>query len=442
MESVMASEVIMPQLGESVVEGTVTKWLKAEGDSVTEFEALLEVNTDKVDTEIPSPSAGTLLRVYVAEGQTVKAGTLLAMIGEVGEAVPDSPPAEPEPMSTAQPEEMKVTVVPAQPQEAPTVGRSKALGFISPVVARMAGQHNVDLAKVQGTGRAGRITKKDVLAYLEAGPTPSTLEPWEEPALGELFRPTEEVFGTKQKPTPAESGLIPGSVVPHTPVRRSIAEHMLRSKQESPHVSTIMEVDLSRLVAHRQANKAVYARDGANLTFTAYFLVASALALKAVPQVNASWSAEGVILHEAVNIGVAVSLGPDGLIVPVIKGADQLSLLAMASGLNDIAMRARDRKLTPDEVQGGTFTLTNHGISGSLFATPIINQPQAAILGVGAIQKRVVALQVPDPAGGSMDAFGIRPMAYLTLTFDHRMLDGAIADGFLGTIVKTLEDWS
>ncbi len=438
----MANEVIMPQLGESVVEGTVTKWLKVEGEDVSEFEALLEVNTDKVDTEIPSPSAGKLLRVYVEEGQTVKAGTLLAMIGEAGEQVPETPPeaftsADADVETALDVSQATAPATTAQP------GRSKDLGFISPVVARIAGEHNVDLRQVKGTGRGGRITKKDVLAYLESGPAGSGgLAPWEEPALGELFRPTEEVFGAKARTTQVEAGPKPGSVIPHTPVRRSIAEHMVRSKQVSPHVSTIMEADLSRIVAHRQVNRAVFARDGVNLTFTAYFLAASVQALKAVPQVNASWSDEGVILHEAVNIGVAVSLGADGLIVPVIKTADQLSLLALAGELNDLAARARDRKLEPDEVQGGTFTITNHGVSGSLFATPIISQPQAAILGVGAIQKRVVAIQVPDPAGGSADAFAIRPMVYLTLTFDHRMLDGAIADAFLGTIVKTLENWA
>jgi 2-oxoglutarate dehydrogenase E2 component (dihydrolipoamide succinyltransferase) len=439
----MASEVIMPQLGESVVEGTVTKWLKVEGDTVAEFEALLEINTDKVDTEIPSPSSGTLLRVYVNEGQTVNAGTLLAMIGEAGEDVPEAAPVQP-----AVAEIAKSEATPAMPllkhtseRTSPKPGQRKDLGFISPVVARIAAKHSVNLGQVQGTGRGGRITKKDILAYIEAGPPPA-IEPWEEPALGELFRPTEEVFGTKQKSIPATDGIRPGSVIPHTPVRRSIAEHMVRSKQVSPHVSTIMEADLSRIVAHRQANKAVFSRDGVNLTFTAYFLAASVQALKAVPQVNASWSDEGVILHEAVNIGVAVSLGTDGLIVPVIKTADQLSLLALATKLNDLAMRARGRKLEPDEVQGGTFTLTNHGVTGSLFATPIISQPQAAILGVGAIQKRVIAIEVPDPAGGSIDAFAIRPMVYLTLTFDHRMLDGAVADAFLGTIVKTLENWT
>jgi 2-oxoglutarate dehydrogenase E2 component (dihydrolipoamide succinyltransferase) len=203
-----------------------------------------------------------------------------------------------------------------------------------------------------------------------------------------------------------------------------------------------MEADLSRVVAHRKAHQAQFMRDGVKLTYTVYFLAAAVQALKAVPQVNASWSDEGIILHQDVNVGVAVSLGDEGLIVPVIRGADQLSLLALARMLNDLAERARQRQLKPEEVQGGTFTITNHGVSGSLFATPIISQPQAAILGVGAMQKRVIAMEVADPVGGVMDAFAIRPMVYLTLTFDHRLLDGSVGDTFLGTIVKTLENWA
>ena len=438
----MASEVIMPQLGESVVEGTVTKWLKKDGDQVAEYEALLEINTDKVDTEIPSPASGVILRVYVGEGETVKAGTILAMIGEAGESVPESQtttpqPTEPEPaMAMGQTDESSGPIA--------VSGPSRDLGFISPVVARIASEHGIDLQQVKGSGRGGRITKKDALAYVEAGPKAGAqgAAPWEQPALGELFRPTEEVFGSFNETALAAEGLQPGSVIPHTPVRRSIADHMVRSKQISPHVSTVMEADLSRVVAHRQANKAVFNRDGVNLTFTIYFLAATVQALKNVPQVNASWSEEGVILHKDINIGVAVSLGAEGLIVPVIKQADQRSLLALATALNDLAGRARGRKLKPDEVQGGTFTITNHGVSGSLFATPIISQPQAAILGVGAIQKRVVVLEVPDPVGGVLDAFAVRPMVYLSLTFDHRMLDGAVADAFLGTIVQTLENWA
>jgi 2-oxoglutarate dehydrogenase E2 component (dihydrolipoamide succinyltransferase) len=221
-------------------------------------------------------------------------------------------------------------------------------------------------------------------------------------------------------------------------VRRAIAEHMVLSKRTSPHVTTVMEADLSRIVAHRETNKAAFSRDGANLTFTAYFISAAVAALKFFPMVNSSWSDDGILLHPRVNIGMATSLGEDGLIVPVIKNADTLSLLGLAQTINDLASRARARKLQPDEVKGGTFTITNHGISGSLFATPIINQPQCGILGVGAIQKRVVVVS----EGGHGDSIAIRPMAYLGLTFDHRILDGATADYFLAKVVESLEKWS
>ena len=424
----MSTQVIMPQLGESVVEGTVSKWLKAEGQTVAEFEPLLEINTDKVDTEIPSPASGVLLKVLVAEGQTVQAGTLLGMIGAAGEAVPATMPAAPAHAPRA---------APAQAPAAPAVAASLPstpgdLGFISPVVAKIAAEHNVDLTRVPGTGAGGRITKKDVLAHvrgLPGRPAPA----WEQPASGELFRPTEEVFGTK----PGSGAPAPGQVVAHDSVRRQIAEHMVRSRRTSPHVTTVMEADLSRVVAHRQAHKEIFARDGVDLTFSAYFVAASVAALKAVPWVNASWSDDGILLHRQVNVGVAVSLGEQGLIVPVIKDADQKSLLALAAAINDLAARARGKQLKPDDVQGGTFTITNHGVSGSLFATPIINQPQAAILGVGAIQKRVVVVESP-----AADAFAIRPMVYLTLTLDHRMLDGAVGDRFLATVVDRLEKWS
>jgi 2-oxoisovalerate dehydrogenase E2 component (dihydrolipoyl transacylase) len=418
----MATQVIMPQLGESVVEGTVSKWLKAEGETIREFEPLLEVNTDKVDTEIPSPGEGVLLSILVGEGETVQAGTVLAMIGEAGEAVPASAP----PTTRRQPAPSVAAPVEASPAAPPS---RPDLGFISPVVAKIATEHRVDLAQVRGTGAGGRITKKDVLAYVEAGG--GQRPAWETPASGELFRPTEEVFGS-----PA-TGVTPGQVIPHDSVRRQIAEHMVRSRRTSPHVTTVMEADLSRVVAHRQAHKDLYARDGVDLTFSAYFVVAAVAALKAVPWVNASWSDEGIVLHRPVHVGMAVSLGEQGLIVPVIKDADQKSLLAVAAAIKDLAARARARKLKPDEVQGGTFTITNHGVSGSLFATPIINQPQAGILGVGKIQKRVVVVETPGA-----DAFAIRPMVYLTLTFDHRMLDGAVADRFLAHAVQTLETWA
>lgn len=434
----MATEVIMPQLGESVVEGTVTKWLVEEGDQIEEFDALLEVNTDKVDTEVPSPASGVLLKIFVPEGKTVQAGTLLAAIGEQGESPPEVPESEtsvveaeadPAPAPTAQ----------TQTQQPVSAGRSVDLGFISPVVARIAVEHDVDLRQVPGSGRGGRITKKDMLVFLESGAPETIAAPWESPGSGELFRPTEELY----KPTgQVEMSGQPGEVIAHTPVRKSIAQHMVSSKETSPHVTTVMEADLSRVVKHRELNKAQFERDGVKLTYTAYFATATVKALKEVPIANSSWGVDGVHLHRQVNLGIAVSLGGDGLIVPVIKGADQLSLLALARTINDLALRARDRKLEPDEVQDGTFTITNHGVAGSLFATPIINQPQAAILGVGAIQKRVVAVEMRSPTGDVEDGFAIRSMLYLSLTFDHRILDGAAADHFLAKIVQSLETWS
>lgn len=442
----MPTKVIMPQLGESVVEGTITKWLKAEGEPVSEFDPLLEINTDKVDTEVPSPAGGTLLKVYVPEGQTVRAGTLLAMVGKPGEAIPAeaaAPSAAAE--ALAEPAEPKPVVT----IESKTGGRpAREMGFISPVVARIAAEHDIDLGQVTGTGQGGRVTKKDVLAFVEKR-APAPVAPWDTPSLGELFRPTEEVFGAKSKPAAAsaapaqaEAPATPGSILPLSMVRKAIADHMVRSRHTSPHVTTVMEVDLSRVVAHRLANKDAYARDGVNLTFTTYFVAASVAGLKAVPLANASWTDEGIRLHRQVNIGVAVSMGEQGLIVPVIKDADQKSLLGLARAVNDLSGRARGHQLKPDEVQGGTFTITNHGVSGSLFATPIINQPQCAILGVGAIQKRVVVVEAPSPTGSAADVIAIRPMVYLTLTFDHRILDGAIADAFLGKVVSTLQAWA
>jgi 2-oxoglutarate dehydrogenase E2 component (dihydrolipoamide succinyltransferase) len=415
----------MPQLGESVVEGTVTKWLKREGETVQEFEPLLEVNTDKVDTEVPSPATGQVLRVYVPEGETVRAGTLLAMVGQPGEAVPEgSAPAAPSPAAQA----------PTAPK--PELRKEAGdLGFISPVVAKIAAEHGVDLGRLHGTGSGGRITKKDVLAFVEgrgAGAPAAGVAPWETPALGELFRPTEEVFGAKPG-QPAPSAPSGDTVIPIDAIRRSVAEHMVRSKHTSPHVTTVMEADLSRVVAHRQAHREAFARDRVDLTFTPYFLAAAVAALKAFPLVNSSWGEGGIVVHRGVHLGVAVSLGEKGLIVPVIRDADRKSLLQLGAEVNDLGARARNRQLKPEEVQGGTFTITNHGVSGSLFATPIINQPQCAILGVGAIQKRAVVVQ---------DAIAIRPMVYVSLTFDHRILDGASADGFLAKVVEALQGWT
>jgi 2-oxoglutarate dehydrogenase E2 component (dihydrolipoamide succinyltransferase) len=430
----------MPQLGESVVEGTVLKWLKKEGEEIEEFEPILEINTDKVDTEVPSPASGKVLKIYVDEGQTVRAGSLLAIIGEEGEQIPEDAPGT-QPSAKAPTKPKRVEAAPVQSREE----REDGLGFISPVVARIAAEHDLDLRRINGTGRGGRITKKDVLAYVESLKEKPERSPWEEPATGELFRPSEEVFGPKvkaEKQDGAEPAHTPGSTIPIDIVRKTIAEHMVRSKKTSPHVSTVMEVDLSRVVEHRQVNKDRYAQDGVNLTFTTYFVAAAVAALKAWPIVNSTWGDEGIRIHKEINIGIAVSLQEKGLIVPVIKGADQQSLLGLSKSIGDLATRARERSLRPEDVQGGTFTITNHGVAGSLFATPIIHQPQAAILGVGKIQKRVVVIETGDVGPGGMDAIAIRPMAYLTLSFDHRILDGAIADAFLGEMVSRLEGWT
>jgi 2-oxoglutarate dehydrogenase E2 component (dihydrolipoamide succinyltransferase) len=296
------------------------------------------------------------------------------------------------------------------------------LGFISPVVAKIAGENQIDLSMVQGTGLNGRITKRDVLTALEKRKTAP--------------QPTTAPTMAPSSPKPV-SRVTPGQILPHSTVRRRIAEHMVMSKRTSAHVTTLMEADVSRVTAHRRANKTTFEEQGTRLTFTAYFVSATIAALKSFPLVNSTWTDEGLLLHSQINIGMATDLGEEGLIVPVIKNADELSLLGIARAVNDLANRARGKKLNPSDVQDATFSITNHGVSGSLLATPIINQPQCAILGIGAIEKRVVV--VPDESGN--DTIGIRPRVYLTLTFDHRILDGAAADHFLAKVVETLEGW-
>ena len=408
----MATKVLVPLLGEGVEEVTVTKWLKKEGDSVNELEPLLEVNTDKVDTEIPAPASGTVLKILAEEGVPAKVGAVLAFIGKPGESVDVSSGQVPSSkLPSMEKPVLKENVTPD------TSHMTRDFGFISPVVAKIAAEHGVNLQEVTGTGLNGRITKNDVLSYVEGRkskvesqkPQPATFQPVNiQPIAGD-------------------------QLIKHTVIRKQIADHMVMSKRTSPHVLTVMEADMSRVAKHRSVNKETFARDGVNLTFTAYFMMAIVAGLKAFPQVNSSWTDEGLLIHKAVNIGMATSLGEEGLIVPVIKGADNLSLLAMARTVNDLANRARSKKLQPDDVKGGTFTLTNHGISGSLFAFPVINQPQCGILGVGAMQKRVVVID---------DAIAIRPMVYLSFVFDHRILDGASADWFLAKVKETLENWA
>jgi 2-oxoglutarate dehydrogenase E2 component (dihydrolipoamide succinyltransferase) len=495
-------------MGEGVIEATVTRWLKKEGDQVKEYDPLVEVNTDKVDTEIPSPTKGTILKIVQAEGSTVPVNSILVWIGEPGEAIPinESPTpskaAAPKPVaekaaSVVQPlpaapgpkplpvAPMPRVAVPASTAQAATSGA----GAVSALAARVAAELGVNLAAVRGSGPGGRITKEDVQAHAQSGAArqtsvaapissaPVALPKYDGQNMASFLSPVvkqlakennldvSRIHGTGEggritkkdvetalangghatiplAPMPIQGAkpqfpasfpdAIPGTVMKLNPVRKAIAEHMVRSKHTSPHVTTIMEADMSAVSAHRAANKAAFAQQGVNLTFTAYFVAAIAAACEAYPIVNSSWSEEGVAIHGQINVGIATALEPDGLIVPVIKNAGGASLMEIARAVNDLSGRARAKQLKPEEVQGGTITLTNHGTSGSLFATPIINQPQCAILGTGAIQKRAVVIN---------DAIAIRPMVYLGLTFDHRILDGAVADYFLGTIKYTLENW-
>ncbi len=427
----MATPVKMPQLGESVHEGTIGKWLKQPGDRVEKYEPLLEVISDKVDTEVTATESGVLLSIEVPEGQTVPVGTVLAWIGEPGEQPGREDGDEPA-QAAAQPAE----TTPAQ-ERRERGARPKKPMRVSPVVARLAAEHDVDLSQVRGTGRGGRITKKDILAYIEARkkaaeakpeptPTPATPAPAPEPAQ-------------PAAPPPAPAVVLPGEgeLVPLTPMRKAIAEHMVRSKHTAPHVTSVFEADLSRIVAHRRRHKADYEREGLRLTFTAYFVEAVAQTLRKHPTVNSTFTDDGILVRKAINIGVAVATeGGQGLIVPVIRNADELNLKGIVRALNDITDRARGGRLVPDDVQGGTFTITNHGVGGSLFGTPIINQPQSAIMGIGKIQKRAVVIE-----HDGVDAIAIRPMVYVTITFDHRVLDGASADAFMVDVIAYIENY-
>ncbi len=408
--------VIMPRLGESLVEGTVARWFKARGESVTKLEPLLAISTDKIDTEVPAPATGILLEIRVAEGETVDAGTVLALIGAPGDVqapqgtVPAEQPTAPWQRAHSNAPAAPPPIVSPQSSERPA-GRL----YISPVVRRLMREHAVDLTAIEGTGLGGRITKRDVLAHIELAHLETGAG---EPASG------DEILHAL------------------TPMRRAIAQHMVKSVRTSPHVATIFEVDMTSVVRHREAHKAAMAARNINLTYTSYFVAAVAAALRSHPLVNSRYSEAGIVHARSVHVGVAVALA-DGLVVPVIRDADARSLEALAGALQDLAARARDGALTPDDLQGGTFTITNHGVGGSLIGTPIINQPQAAILGVGAIVKRpIVQSSATSLLPSADDVIAIRPMCYLTLSFDHRILDGATADAFLRSVKVGLERWS
>lgn len=438
----MTTELTMPQLGESVTEGTIGRWLKQPGEPVAKYEPLLEVITDKVDSEVPAPVAGTLLEILVPEGETVRVGTVIARLGSPADAVapaPSPPAAQPAPTEAGA---LPRAEVMAALSATPTPSAPAHNTFLSPVVARLIAEHGLDPARISGTGQGGRITKQDVLRFVAARDGATTSDPAQPATLVSAPMPPMAPPVAQAGPAmpasharPVERLALPedAELVPLSPMRRRIAEHMERSVRISPHVTTVMEVDLSRVMAHREAHRVRFEQQGVRLTVTPYVVQAVATALGKTSVFNGSFTAEGIVIHRRIHIGVAVALD-EGLLVPVVRDADEKNLLGLARAVGDLASRARTRRLQPDETQGGTFTITNHGVGGSLFATPIINQPQAAILGVGAVVKRPIVITQQG-----VDAIAIKPMAYLSLTFDHRIADGATADAFLLDIKRALE---
>ncbi|WP_214371336.1 2-oxoglutarate dehydrogenase, E2 component, dihydrolipoamide succinyltransferase [Pseudonocardia sp. H11422] len=462
------SSVVMPELGESVTEGTVTRWLKQVGDTVEVDEPLLEVSTDKVDTEIPSPVAGTVLEISVAEDETVEVGAQLAVVGGDADAAPaqaeeparkDEPREEPkeqpapeqaaapEPKPEARPEPTAEPSPWTEPEKVSSNGKAesapsdtgeKAEGrgapYVTPLVRKLAAEHDVDLGAIEGTGVGGRIRKQDVLAAAEAArqPAPQATAP-EQPAA-----PATERRAPAARPTAPADGPQPGDTVKMPRLRQVIAQRMRESLQVSAQLTTVQEVDVTRVAKLRARAKADFeAREGVKLTYLPFFAKATVEALKAFPQLNASINEESkeVTYHGAVHLAIAVDT-PRGLLVPVIKNADELNIAGLARKIADVAARTRANKIGPDELSGGTFTITNIGSAGALFDTPIINQPQVGILGTGAITKRPVVVTGPD----GEDTIAIRSMCFLPLTYDHRLVDGADAGRFVSAVKARLEE--
>ena len=485
MATTSAIDVVMPQMGVSVSEGTVTKWLKQEGEKIAADESLLEISTDKVDTEVPSPGEGIVQQILVQEGETVEVGTKLAVIvpeGAEAEAPAAAEPPPPEPATAQAAAEAEAPSssegetptaapppppAPAPPPSAPaqTDGASEKT-FVSPVVARIASEHEVDVNQVSGTGRGGRVTKKDILAFVETGaqaPAPPAQEeaaapveaPAPEPAAEPPPAPAAEPAPAPAPAQPLPPPLAPApqpapvaeagqpetgeSFEPMTAMRRGIAEHMRRSLDTSAHVTSAIEVDMSKVVAIRRKLKSEYQKSyGVNPTYLAFVARAVVETLRDYPWINGELRGDQIVTRNYVNLGFAVELTDGkGLIVPVIRNAEGLNLLGMARAISEIAARAREKKLLPDDVQGGTFTITNPGGYGTFHGTPVISQPQAAILGTYAVVKRPWVVQ--DELGE--DVIAIRPIMNLTLTYDHRLVDGALAGRFLRDLRERLESW-
>ena len=413
--------VVMPQMGESIAEGTIVRWIKKVGDQVDRDEPLFEISTDKVDAEIPAPAAGVLTDIKVKEGETVPVNSVVAVIGGAGDVVssPDAPAAEapvqalPEAaagqLEVASAEAAAETADEADEDDTPPSTEDLRRQRSSPLVRRIAKEHNVDIRLIKGTGISGRVTKQDILGFIEGGRGRRSAPGG---AAIPAFAPGESV-----------------KVVPMSVMRRKIAEHMVLSAHTSPHVYSVYEINFARVAALREARKAEYEAGGAKLTYTAFIAKVIVDALRQFPMVNASIDGANIVYKQDINLGIAVALD-NGLIVPVIRKADEKNLLGLCRAINDLAARARAKKLSPEEVQHGTFTITNPGIFGALYGLPLINQPQVAILGVGTIEKRAVVID---------DAIGIRPMCHLTLGYDHRLIDGADAGRFLTFVKERLE---
>jgi 2-oxoglutarate dehydrogenase E2 component (dihydrolipoamide succinyltransferase) len=462
-------EVLMPQMGESIAEGTLSKWLKHVGDEVKRDEPLFEISTDKVDAEIPAPSAGVLAEIKVEEGQTVPVQTLVAVIetekGAAKAASPAAPPARPAtpapapaaaptppaPAAAAPAARTPQAPTSAAPVSVPTAAASRATAPAAaapkgdgaeaaaerlrrrstPLVRKIAAEHQVDISTIPGTGFAGRVTKQDILGFIESGAARTAARP--------------PVAPGPRLPAPAAAGPVvhpdvepwPGDrVEPFSKIRKITADHMIMSRRVSAHVTSYFEIDYSRIAELRKQHKAAYAERGVNLTYLAFIAKACAENLRTHPVVNAAVSSDNIIYRRDVNIGIAVALDW-GLIVPVVKRADELSLAGLARAINDLGERARSKKLLPDEIQRGTFTITNPGVFGSYAGAPIINQPQVAILGVGTIEKRPKVVTLPD----GTDTIAIRTMGMVSMSYDHRIVDGADADRFLADLKRTLENF-
>jgi 2-oxoglutarate dehydrogenase E2 component (dihydrolipoamide succinyltransferase) len=466
-------EVPMPQMGESIAEGTVSKWIKKVGESIGRDEPLLEISTDKVDAEIPAPAAGVLTEIAVQEGQTVEVGTVLGFIEtEKSAAAAPSAPAAPAPaQEKAAPAPAAAAAAPAKPAAASAPAAAKPAAAAtpapapprapaqqpegngrteteeerlrkksSPLVRRIAAEHGVDVQEVQGTGHAGRVTKNDILSYLDDREKPAALpaavaaappaRPAAPPASGDFW---DTFYGQVRHPEfPVREG---DRVEPMDRIRRLTADHMVRAKRVAPHVHSFIEIDFTAIDRVRAANKARWEQQGVKVSYTAFVALAAARTIRSFPMVNGTLSGDNLIFRRDINIGIAVDLNP-GLIVPVVKNADDLNLIGIAKRINDLATRARDKKLKPDEVQGATFSITNPGVLGTLVGMPIIPEGTAAILGTGAIEKRVVVIEADG-----MDAMAIRKRSLFSLGYDHRIVDGADAARFLAALKQTLESF-